>query len=844
MLESSSNASVLAEAASRGLNDSSSRGLNLKGLDSSIASDLGLSGSERPGNWSSQASWRRRQSEHEVIAHCRRVFDSLQNVPEKSELQSHVFKLEKAVQQIYTSRVEGNAKLFKTCSHVVADLEAACTLFELELPKHIAELKALGKALMHHAEVSKTTYLWRVTQFLSNSTLRRIKVRVAPRAKSQHIFRTRAGSRARQECCGESNNLVRFPFFQEFNRYLNEAMGIEKALHLRLVVHDFSQWNARASNHLVSGSPLNKLLLVTFRLRKLSIPERLKEDLDDVEDAVQTIATEVLPQDDEGFEEYLSRCRECTERVSGVVDSIIAGKEVFGVQQSEIDSCLSQMKLLRQTNTTMEETPKSAIAVVEALQDILVSMNQVNILVRGMQAFFKIKLRQKEDAHRVNLYALFNLLVGLLSALALIGGAVLLVLGILGEDQGMTSIGIAMLASTILIYLVLVPISWVKKKSNNAILPVTSTLPVKSTLPVVKKSKAKKKVKTNAVAPLTLEVPSVDTNGPPAAKEKVSNHSEATAAGTENEAQEVEEGRAGADPSSGSHGGGSVSTSEATGPEASDQGKPREEIDEQVLKEEVVRYAIHLGLDPEEDTDLFWIAEQAYHAHLPSNWAQYSDDKGNLYYYNKVTGISSWSHPLEDQFRSLYAQMKSSKERFGPLASASGAAGGANAAYNPQRAQTANPTESAMTSDNESEYESDGSRFETSRDSFSSSFMDTYLSSLRSPREDHSQSMLTNSHSDLPQNRSYTSGVTGKKAGLVLEGGSSVNLDHIPRSKFSESSPGFRKNREFQRNILERSHEDLPISARPLPTAFLASLSDSSAGRSMQKALEKIMSNM
>ena len=147
MLESSSNASVLAEAASRGLNDSSSRGLNLKGHDSSIASDLGLSGSERPGNWSSQASWRRRQSEHEVIAHCRRVFDSLQNVPEKSELQSHVFKLEKAVQQIYTSRVEGNAKLFKTCSHVVADLEAACTLFELELPKHIAELKALGKAL-------------------------------------------------------------------------------------------------------------------------------------------------------------------------------------------------------------------------------------------------------------------------------------------------------------------------------------------------------------------------------------------------------------------------------------------------------------------------------------------------------------------------------------------------------------------------------------------------------------------------------------------------------------------------------------------------------------------------
>ena len=81
-------------------------------------------------------SWRRKQSEHKVVGHCGTVFDSLQNIPEKSELQSHIFKLEKAVQQIYTLRAEGNAKVFQTCSQVVSELETACTLFELEPPAH------------------------------------------------------------------------------------------------------------------------------------------------------------------------------------------------------------------------------------------------------------------------------------------------------------------------------------------------------------------------------------------------------------------------------------------------------------------------------------------------------------------------------------------------------------------------------------------------------------------------------------------------------------------------------------------------------------------------------------
>ena len=736
-----------------------------------------LSGSSKPGNWSSQASWRKRQSEHAVIKHCSAVFDSLQNIPEKTELQSHIFKLEKAIQQIYTLRVEGNAKVFQTCSHVVSELEAACTLFELELPKHISELRALGEALATHGEVSKTKYVWRLTQFLSKSTLRRMK---------------------------------------EFKRYLAEAMEIQKALQLRLVVHDFGQWNSRALNHLVSGLTLNKLLLVTFRLRKLAIPQRLVDELDDIEDQVQVISREVLPQDDEGFEDYLKKCSDCTVQLAGVLDAIIAGKSAFNVQQEEIDSCLSQMKLLKQTNTTMEETPKAAIAVIESLQDILISMNQVNVLVRGVQAFFKIKLRQKEDARKVNVFALFNLLLAILAVLILIGGSSLLIIGLLDDDESMTSIGIAMLASTALIYLILTTISSIKRRSKSAILPVASSVPVKATVPV-KRSSPNKKVKKNAVAPLSAEE---------VAQQRHENGNDGPAQAKDVAARDDAKGEEELASAEGEEAGGDV---EAKGKD--------EKVDEKVLREEVVRYAVHLGMDPEEDTDLFWIAEQAYHAHLPSNWAQYSDDKGNLYYFNKVTGISSWSHPLENQFRSLYMQMKASKERFGSMPSMQQQQPQGALQYNPQRFHTAG--DSNVTSDNESEYESEGSRFETSRDSFSSSFMGSHFSSLVSPRGEPSD--LTNSISENLKNRSFTSGVTGKQQQL---GGSSVNLEHIPRSKFSESSPAFMRKKKLHEKILERSYEDLPISARPPPTAFLASLSDSSAGRSMQKALKNIMSQM
>jgi hypothetical protein len=35
----------------------------------------------------------------------------------------------------------------------------------------------------------------------------------------------------------------------------------------------------------------------------------------------------------------------------------------------------------------------------------------------------------------------------------------------------------------------------------------------------------------------------------------------------------------------------------------------------------------------------------------------------NIYYFNKLTGASSWTHPLEDHFRSLFIKCKVEKEK-------------------------------------------------------------------------------------------------------------------------------------------------------------------------------------
>jgi len=84
----------------------------------------------------------------------------------------------------------------------------------------------------------------------------------------------------------------------------------------------------------------------------------------------------------------------------------------------------------------------------------------------------------------------------------------------------------------------------------------------------------------------------------------------------------------------------------------------RYQSDFKALPEDVLEYAVYLGMDPAEDADLLWIAEEALTAGEPDGWAEQLDPNGHLYYYNATTGQSSRQHPLDEYYMHLYLKLK------------------------------------------------------------------------------------------------------------------------------------------------------------------------------------------
>ena len=66
-----------------------------------------------------------------------------------------------------------------------------------------------------------------------------------------------------------------------------------------------------------------------------------------------------------------------------------------------------------------------------------------------------------------------------------------------------------------------------------------------------------------------------------------------------------------------------------------------------------------IGLRPQVDSELLWIAEQALCAPLPPDWKVYDDHLGRPYFFNTKTRTAQWEHPLDEDYRQLYKGMKS-----------------------------------------------------------------------------------------------------------------------------------------------------------------------------------------
>ena len=74
--------------------------------------------------------------------------------------------------------------------------------------------------------------------------------------------------------------------------------------------------------------------------------------------------------------------------------------------------------------------------------------------------------------------------------------------------------------------------------------------------------------------------------------------------------------------------------------------------------EEIAEYAVFLGMHPEEDKDLHYIAEWALTAPLPAGWSEHTDAAGNEFFFNERTGVSTFAHPLDELYRNYWRSMR------------------------------------------------------------------------------------------------------------------------------------------------------------------------------------------
>lgn len=78
---------------------------------------------------------------------------------------------------------------------------------------------------------------------------------------------------------------------------------------------------------------------------------------------------------------------------------------------------------------------------------------------------------------------------------------------------------------------------------------------------------------------------------------------------------------------------------------------PKERKDASVL--EMLEYVKVLNIHPTKDSDMLWIAEEAFNTSLPPGWTQHQDEQGKTYFHCAATRESEWRHPMDDLFHDV-----------------------------------------------------------------------------------------------------------------------------------------------------------------------------------------------
>ncbi|XP_055370125.1 centrosomal protein of 164 kDa-like [Betta splendens] len=98
-----------------------------------------------------------------------------------------------------------------------------------------------------------------------------------------------------------------------------------------------------------------------------------------------------------------------------------------------------------------------------------------------------------------------------------------------------------------------------------------------------------------------------------------------------------------------------------------------EDYDENYIpsEQEIQEYAREIGIDPNKEPELLWLAREGIVAPLPAEWKPCQDVTGDIYYFNFSSGQSTWDHPCDEHYRNLVIQERERAE----VAAAGGATG-------------------------------------------------------------------------------------------------------------------------------------------------------------------------
>jgi hypothetical protein len=75
-------------------------------------------------------------------------------------------------------------------------------------------------------------------------------------------------------------------------------------------------------------------------------------------------------------------------------------------------------------------------------------------------------------------------------------------------------------------------------------------------------------------------------------------------------------------------------------------------------EEEILEYASWIEMDVEREKELYWIAREGLKMCLPEHVKPCKTNEGEIYYFNFVTGHSTWDHPCDTHSKCLYEAHK------------------------------------------------------------------------------------------------------------------------------------------------------------------------------------------